>query len=1070
VGGIFLYKIVRQVLNSVRIVIALRGGEVMKRFLCVVLLSVLLLSVFVGSFSVIEAGVSSTAIYIRADGSVDPVSAPVQRDCDVYSLVGDVFSVVGGAEVVAKPNFGQVSLNQSFYVDVNIGRVDPPGVFGFESKLYYNNSVLEVLSVEFPPWHFLDGGLVFSVKNQTLGYVYFGAVLLGSETGRTGSGILARIHFRSVRVGVSNLDLRDTKLLDYECNTIAVDVVSSSVSVVSGYNLTVFVLNSSGLPVSSALVEVGGVSATTDLYGVASFVVSFGVYNVSASHPDYLSAAWVVSVEEHKNITLTLEYPYIFGGRIPESAIMVEALDKGYNISVFNHFEHSPMDVFFEWTFMGTILPGDWRFFSFDHLPVLVVAAASEGSYDFPEALYEYLAPIELVSTSGLEGVFLAEDVPYLAASIFVAPDPPVYGGNTTIGVTLRNPYEYRINISRIDFQLSGLTVGGYFTSIGCLSDVSLEANETRMFSINWLANVGGHHCVKVVLSYSPTTQAIQRNIDVQRNRIPGERGEVRFSLKNPYETSRKMTIRIREERLPSSWRIQIVINGRIYDTAQEIEFYMAAGEEFNVILRIFSDSTVPSIAVIDVEGYIDGKLVGGIRKTMQTTVPRITVQGIGGWPLAFEGNDILVSGTGWLPPEEGVGKASYVTMCVGYICGGSVSQKLADLGVAQVDENGEFIARFPVPNLGIMPRGVFVIAQGKYDQFASEYMIYLGDWQAEEQVGKCILSGVSGPLAPLFYDLLAGLVGDTSLEEFTIDMLIAIIEKMEWIPGFGCFYTIAALVSPEQHCLDLLIETPDGFIGTTGTGEYVNMVNCSWASGNNFNDTQLIVMPFYKGFNIIVDAKRAVYEIESYNMTVSFACTVTNKTAFAHLYGSVHKGTRVVYRVCLEDWVVIVTQIEEFIVKSCDQFGNEKHLFGPHEDVYIAGSNFCPSKTYDLYVVNDVTWVDGMFITHRVLGTVTTVTTDELGGVSPTVVWSAPLEPGKYDFIIDVNHNGRYDVGLDVLYDCRIEATSGFLVIPEFWFGTLLGLIGHLIAFGIFYGVRRRRKLLKAENPKVFL
>jgi hypothetical protein len=105
------------------------------------------------------------------------------------------------------------------------------------------------------------------------------------------------------------------------------------------------------------------------------------------------------------------------------------------------------------------------------------------------------------------------------------------------------------LNISRADFQISGLTVGGYFTSVGYLSDLSLQANETRIFSIKWNATVGGHHCIRVVLTYSPATQALQRNIDIE-NAIALENG------------------------------------------------------------------------VVDIEAYVDGQLIGGVRKTIQTIRP----------------------------------------------------------------------------------------------------------------------------------------------------------------------------------------------------------------------------------------------------------------------------------------------------------------------------------------------------------------------------------------------------------------------------------------------------------------
>jgi len=59
------------------------------------------------------------------------------------------------------------------------------------------------------------------------------------------------------------------------------------------------------------------------------------------------------------------------------------------------------------------------------------------------------------------------------------------------------------------------------------------------------------------------------------------------------------------------------------------------------------------------------------------------------------------------------------------------------------------------------------------------------------------------------------------------------------------------------------------------------------------------------------------------------------------------------------------------------------------------------------------------MDIPERVSGTETSVTTDENGNIpAGTVAWNGPLTPGKYDIVIDVNGNGKYDEDIDALDD----------------------------------------------------
>lgn len=139
--------------------------------------------------------------------------------------------------------------------------------------------------------------------------------------------------------------------------------------------------------------------------------------------------------------------------------------------------------------------------------------------------------------------------------------------------------------------------------------------------------------------------------------------------------------------------------------------------------------------------------------------------------------------------------------------------------------------------------------------------------------------------------------------------------------------------------------------------------------------------------------------------------------------------------------------------VESCDSAGIKKDSFNPGETVYANGSGYCPSTTYDLYVVPDTTWTDGMAIP----GAPISVFSDSSGNIPPTAVMSPPLTPGKYDIVVDVNGNGVYDAGVDALDDCDIQVTAGFLVIPEYLFGAILGLIGCFAAFGVFRLSKRK-------------
>jgi hypothetical protein len=118
--------------------------------------------------------------------------------------------------------------------------------------------------------------------------------------------------------------------------------------------------------------------------------------------------------------------------------------------------------------------------------------------------------------------------------------------------------------------------------------------------------------------------------------------------------------------------------------------------------------------------------------------------------------------------------------------------------------------------------------------------------------------------------------------------------------------------------------------------------------------------------------------------------------------------------------------------VESCNQTGIQKDYFNTTDEVYVKGTGYLPMTSYDIYIVDDVAWTDGMAIPERVLGTVTSIVTNSFGNISKTLVWSSPLAEGKYDICVDVNGNGMYDQHVDALDDYEGQVTAGF-VVPEF-------------------------------------
>jgi len=131
--------------------------------------------------------------------------------------------------------------------------------------------------------------------------------------------------------------------------------------------------------------------------------------------------------------------------------------------------------------------------------------------------------------------------------------------------------------------------------------------------------------------------------------------------------------------------------------------------------------------------------------------------------------------------------------------------------------------------------------------------------------------------------------------------------------------------------------------------------------------------------------------------------------------------------------------------IESCDSSGTNKDTFVLGDDVYATGTGYQPSTTYDIYLVEDVTWVDGMAIPPRVPCTATSISSDASGDIPATLLWSNPLAVGKYDIVVDVDGDGLYYMDTDALDDNDIEVTAalGTVLASLSMFGALIGYVG---------------------------
>lgn len=149
------------------------------------------------------------------------------------------------------PSYLQVDIGQAFTVDINITGMEEPGLYGYELKLYYDNTTLQGIQVQLPEGHFLtptlDPGNIFPVERriyQDEGYASVAVTLLADEPGKTGSGILATIEFNGTALGEVSLELVDVILVDGEGETVPTenyDLDDGEVSVIPEFPVALLV-------------------------------------------------------------------------------------------------------------------------------------------------------------------------------------------------------------------------------------------------------------------------------------------------------------------------------------------------------------------------------------------------------------------------------------------------------------------------------------------------------------------------------------------------------------------------------------------------------------------------------------------------------------------------------------------------------------------------------------------------------------------------------------------------------------------------------------------------------------
>jgi len=405
--------------------------------------------------------------------------------------------------------------------------------------------------------------------------------------------------------------------------------------VLGTFNLTVRADDSRGGPIVGANVSVNGTSELTNASGMAAFALPGGLYDVVASASGYVSASQSIDLVSNTTVSLTLAWPFVFLGVIPSSDLNVTPTTSGYNISLRDVFSASHAWVFFDWALVGNLTPGSgWNNFSVSNLPSYIVLAAAPGSPDFPSAYYAYTSEPVIPPTDSGCGALEVRGDPF-NPSISVSPDPPVLGSPTVLSVVLNNSCGVELNISQVDFEVSSITLGGGWTTVGIVENVSLIPGQIRVVSVIWNTTfnssvVGLHHCVRVVVTYTPSDPppqcpdnscAIQHNFDDEPGLINGANGTIPFTLGSVLPTEANVTIDPSTS-LPAGWSAELELNGAVYSLNAPTELAVSPGQVLEGTLVILPDPQTPGNGSVCILAYDGDQLYGGFCKTMQQLPP----------------------------------------------------------------------------------------------------------------------------------------------------------------------------------------------------------------------------------------------------------------------------------------------------------------------------------------------------------------------------------------------------------------------------------------------------------------
>jgi hypothetical protein len=257
---------------------------------------------------------------------------------------------------------------------------------------------------------------------------------------------------------------------------------------------------------------------------------------------------------------------------------------------------------------------------------------------DAPLGTGEPIVDVEAFVAGELLGGFRKLDVPpipihkphekgYSESEIFVNPYPPVKDEISIVGAVVQNTSDVAATVD-LEFGWADFGMGIPFTTTGMVpptGTITLSPGTTTTVTVDWTPEQSGHQCIIVHLTdpagiYEP--QESQRNVDVVENPPCGFTKIYPFTIYNVTQLTVTVDLGLITFNVPPDWIISTVPSGSVEigpygSLVVEVFVTIPCPKspqdwlDYNAIAALLAESG--GVPTIDVEGYVDGVLLGGI-------------------------------------------------------------------------------------------------------------------------------------------------------------------------------------------------------------------------------------------------------------------------------------------------------------------------------------------------------------------------------------------------------------------------------------------------------------------------